>query len=275
MVYIYPVSRYLKITQIYHSNHLGLDFGWHDMSPSFIHQPIVACADGVVVAAVDGYGNTYPYNKIYGNYVDVKHPDGNYTRYAHLMKGTVCVKVGQNVSQGQVLANEDNSGYSNGEHLHFEFQKGGWGKAYSVDPMPYLYVFDKSIYINPSSKWYDRIQIGNPYPVTPVTRNTRVNQIEVALDYLRCRSEVGTDQPILGYVPRGIYNVLSRKDRPDYTWYEIEDGKWCARVEGVTFYEKEKQGLFAIYFPEVSNGDKERLIKIAVDLELEYKVSEI
>ena len=30
MNFIYPVSRYLKITQGYWSGHLGIDFGWND-----------------------------------------------------------------------------------------------------------------------------------------------------------------------------------------------------------------------------------------------------
>lgn len=245
------------------------------MSPSFIHQPIVACADGTVVAAVDGYNNTYPSSKIYGNYVDIRHPDGNYTRYAHLMKDSIRVKVGQNIKQGDIIAQENSSGYSIGEHLHFEFQKGGYGKKYSIDPMPYLYVMDETIYINKDSKWYDRIQKGNSYPVTPIERNTRVDQIKVSIDNLRCRSAAGTDKNIIGFMATGYYNVLNKTETSGYTWYEVDEGKWCAQVGGVSFHEKEKQGLYAVNFSKVSNGDKEKLTILAAELALEFSIEEL
>ena len=74
MNFIYPLSRYIKITQVYWSQHLGIDFGWND--GAYCNQPIVAIEDGTVVGCADGYGNTYPNQRIYGNYVNISHGGG-------------------------------------------------------------------------------------------------------------------------------------------------------------------------------------------------------
>lgn len=89
------------------------------------------------MAVVDGWGNTYPSNRIYGNYVIVKHGGGVYSLYGHLAKGVYVVK-GQVVKQGQVLGYMGNTGYSMGQHLHFEYRAGGNSKAYAQDPLKYL-----------------------------------------------------------------------------------------------------------------------------------------
>ncbi|MDT5079558.1 MAG: hypothetical protein QOJ80_4195, partial [Mycobacterium sp.] len=45
--------------------------------------------------------------------------DGNYAFYAHLKTGTVKVKVGDQLTTGQVLGNLGNTGNSDAPHLHF------------------------------------------------------------------------------------------------------------------------------------------------------------
>lgn len=269
-MFIYPVSRYLKITQIYWANHLGLDFGWND--GAFNGQPIVAIGDGKVVGCADGYGNTYPSRRIYGNYVNIDHGNGVYSMYAHLAKG-IQVKKGDVVKQGQTLGLMGNSGYSNGQHLHFEYRKGLNLKSSSIDPMDYLYVADPTIYVNPNSKWYDRIQYANTAIITPVERNTNVDQVEVALDILNVRTEPTTSSKRLGYAPRGYYNVLQTAENGGYRWFNVEDGKWIAEVKNVFYLPKEAPHIYKVTFPYVSNGDKEYLLGVAAEKELECEVS--
>ncbi|MEN9219935.1 MAG: LysM peptidoglycan-binding domain-containing protein [Thermostichales cyanobacterium GMQP_bins_62] len=100
--------------------HAGVDI------PGPVGTPIVAVADGVVIFA--GYGRDG-----YGNRVDIRHPNGIVTRYAHGHR--IFVTVGQQVSQGQTIMSRGSTGWSTGPHLHFEVRPGG-GAA--VDPMPYL-----------------------------------------------------------------------------------------------------------------------------------------
>lgn len=68
----------------------------------------------------------------YGLYVVVDHGNGMQTLYAHLSK--IGVSVGQVVGQGQYLGNSGSTGYSTGEHLHFEVHVGGS----IVNPLGYL-----------------------------------------------------------------------------------------------------------------------------------------
>ncbi len=59
----------------------------------------------------------------YGLLVTVAHGKGLVTRYAHCSK--ILVKVGQKVSQGEVIARVGSTGRSSGSHLHFEVISNG------------------------------------------------------------------------------------------------------------------------------------------------------
>lgn len=91
----------------------------------------VTASDGGVVTRVASDGSR-------GLYVDIKHPDGTYTRYQHL-SSFQCEK-GQKVSQGQPIALSGNTGNSTGPHLHFAVYQGAPqnGNANAIDPRKYL-----------------------------------------------------------------------------------------------------------------------------------------
>jgi hypothetical protein len=87
------------------------------------NQPVVAPADGVVVVADDGVVDNLP-NKpaggnLYGNLIVIDHGTDEYTLLGHLKQGSLLVKVGERVTQGQRLARVGNSGMSTEPHLHF------------------------------------------------------------------------------------------------------------------------------------------------------------
>ncbi len=78
--------------------------------------PILAAADGtVVVASYDADG--------YGFYVKLKHDDTYSTIYGHC--SALLVSAGQTVKQGQIIAKVGSTGYSTGNHLHFEVIQNG------------------------------------------------------------------------------------------------------------------------------------------------------
>jgi len=91
-----------------------------------IGTPIMAAAPGVVVSAGWNSGG-------YGKLVEIKHPDGSLTLYAH--NSRIFVRRGQQVGQGQRIAAMGSTGYSTGPHLHFEVHPRGRGAA---NPMAYL-----------------------------------------------------------------------------------------------------------------------------------------
>lgn len=272
MNFIYPLSRYIKITQIYHSGHLGVDYGWND--GIYNHQPIVAIEDGTVVGCADGYDNTYGKSKIYGNYVNIDHGNGWWSLYGHLLKGSVRVKVGQKVKKGDIVAQMGNSGWSNGQHLHFELRNTYNSKQGSIDPINHLYVEDKSIYVNPASLEYNQIKYRDTSPVQPVERDSAVDQIEVALSFLNCRDIPSTKGNRLGFLSEGYYNVKEMTESEGYTWYRIGIDRWCAGVDRVTFYKGSAYTTYKVLFPYVSQGDMKMLCDVARTSELRIIVEE-
>lgn len=70
-----------------------------------------------------------------GNVVVIKHDSGNVgfaSRYDHLKRNSIKVRVGDRVTKGQVIAQVGSSGRSTRPHLHFEV----WGNTYydPIDP---------------------------------------------------------------------------------------------------------------------------------------------
>jgi murein DD-endopeptidase MepM/ murein hydrolase activator NlpD len=88
--------------------------------------PIHAAAAGEVISA--GWNNGG-----YGNLVEIRHPDGSMTRYAH--NSRILVRRGDRVEQGQQISLMGSTGYSTGPHLHFEVHPAGRG---AVNPMAFL-----------------------------------------------------------------------------------------------------------------------------------------
>lgn len=266
---IYPLSAYIRITQIFWEQHRGVDFGWLN---GYSNQNIVAIADGTITAVVDGWGNTYPNKRIYGNYVIIDHGGGVFSLYGHLLQGVSnYARKGQKVKQGAIIGRMGNSGFSAGQHLHFELRNGGNSKAYSVDPIPYLVVKDRNIYINPASLQYDKIRTAYSV-VDPVPRDPFTDQIEVTIDNLRCRENPGLNGEVLGLLSRGFYNVYSKTPADGFTWYEIGADRYCANVSTI-YYPKDTPTLFDISITGASRGDMNAVKKLCDELSLEYTIT--
>jgi murein DD-endopeptidase MepM/ murein hydrolase activator NlpD len=88
--------------------------------------PIHAAAGGVVTYSAWNDGG-------YGNLIEITHPDGTITLYAH--NSRLLVREGQRVRQGQQISEMGNTGFSTGPHLHFEIRRPGQG---AVNPVAYL-----------------------------------------------------------------------------------------------------------------------------------------
>lgn len=77
--------------------------------------PVYAIANGVVTEA--------RYHGGWGNNVQIKHPSGVESQYAHL--SSMSVRAGQRVVRGQVIGRVGSTGRSTGAHLHFGLISGG------------------------------------------------------------------------------------------------------------------------------------------------------
>lgn len=118
--FIWPTNSN-RITQYYGNGHGGVDVG----APA--GTPIYAAAEGTV--RISGW-HDHPYS--YGNYVVIDHGGGMSTIYAH-MSSRAC-SAGDYVQQGDVIGYVGNTGYSKGNHLHFEVRVNG-GRT---NPMSYF-----------------------------------------------------------------------------------------------------------------------------------------
>ena len=102
--------RYHPVLKRYRA-HEGIDYG----AP--VGAPVEATASGVVARA-GFYGG-------YGRLVELRHPQGIRTRYAHLRSIAPDVRPGVSVAQGQIIGRVGSSGMATGPHLHYEFLQNG------------------------------------------------------------------------------------------------------------------------------------------------------
>ncbi|UJB71885.1 M23 family metallopeptidase [Acaryochloris sp. 'Moss Beach'] len=108
-------------------------FGWRWGRP---HRGIdIAAPVGTpVIASAPGIVTTAGWNRWgYGNLVEIRHPDGSLTLYAHNHR--IKTRVGQSVYQGQQIAEMGSTGLSTGPHTHFELHSAGKG---AINPVPFL-----------------------------------------------------------------------------------------------------------------------------------------
>lgn len=145
------------------------------------------------------------------------------------------LKVGKVITQGSVFLQEGkkyNNKFTADLHIHFEIQAGltkewikapdgGWNLPNGKEPDKCFFVDHTYNIIQTLGLKFKTTAIG-----TPVARNTQVDQIEVNIDNLRCRN--APNGIVLGYIQKGIYNILSKELEGNYTWYEVEEDKWIA-----------------------------------------------
>jgi hypothetical protein len=133
----YPFEKDQPITQEFGENpgnysrwnmkaHNGIDWG---------------CPSGTnVLAAAAGTVERTDYDETgYGWYIQIKHPDGLTSVYAHLSQ--IRVQPRTEVKAGQLIGQSGSTGNSTGPHLHFEVrQQGQEGNGYhgAIDPKPLL-----------------------------------------------------------------------------------------------------------------------------------------
>lgn len=93
--------------------HTGTDFSAGGINGATVY----AVKDGEVIYAQK--------HKAYGNFVIIDHGKGVSSCYAHMQDGSLKVKVGDKVLQGQPIGKVGSTGYSTGPHLHFEIRIDG------------------------------------------------------------------------------------------------------------------------------------------------------
>lgn len=109
-IYSYYGNRLHPIYKVW-KMHTGIDIG------AALNEAIVAAGNGTVIYAGSKGG--------YGNTIIIDHGGGITTLYAHINKGGILVKEGQEVKAGQKIAKAGKTGTATGPHCHFEVRKNG------------------------------------------------------------------------------------------------------------------------------------------------------
>lgn len=136
--FIWPCPGYYLITSDFGARwgsfHYGMDIGDGGIRGA----NVVAAKGGTVIMSNNSCTHDYGKDEScgcgwgWGNYCVIDHGDGYQTIYGHMSKCKV--KTGQVVTQGQSLGNVGSTGWSTGDHLHFEVRVDGT----AIDPMDFF-----------------------------------------------------------------------------------------------------------------------------------------
>lgn len=138
---MWPVAGYYSISSPFGSRGSGFHSGMDIAGGGIAGRPILAIADGVVYMVQNSWSQSMGRSGYasYGNFCAVNHgtmtingATATYQAfYAHAT--SICVSVGQQVKQGQVLGYVGTTGNSTGYHLHIGILKnGGWVNPYGL-----------------------------------------------------------------------------------------------------------------------------------------------
>lgn len=187
--------------------HEGVDYSANGKSI-----PIYALDDGEVL--YEGYDNLTGAIICYIRFPKL---DDHVGLYYHL--ANTVINKGDKVTKDTKIGMMGSTGYSTGNHLHFDwfkysdYNKGFYDREYE----------DFNEYIFPEN----RIKV-----TAPVERNENTPQIRVIVDNLRVRTSSSINSSVIGFVQnKGIYNDLEVCKENNYTWHRIADNQWIADNE--------------------------------------------
>lgn len=133
-----------------YNGHNGTDIALHDFRQMDRCVRVKAAAAGTVVqVSLNNFDRNVEWGTgLPANLVQIRHIDGTYAFYYHLMKRSVTVKLGEYVLQGQTIGYVGSSGNSTDAHLHFEpgyYSGNTWVKR---DPWQGTYNHSASLWEN-------------------------------------------------------------------------------------------------------------------------------
>lgn len=171
-----------RITNDFDNGHNGVDLGYRANEEQ---NKVYSNCEGVVQEIQTGIPNDQGATGVrsWGNYVLIKHPNGMYSRYAHLRE--VYVSKGQSVNESTCIGLIGESGNAYGRHLHFEVQT-GYSSSTRINPTEYL---TKAIYTKPAPA---------PKPTPQPTSDFKIGDRVVVKGYATATSD-GTGSQTASY----------------------------------------------------------------------------
>jgi len=104
-----------QVTHVAADSRYAIDFALPDGTP------VYAAREGIVINARHDFfhGAVDPVMLDQANIIEILHDDGSIALYAHLHWDSIRVRIGQQVTRGEYIANSGNTGFTSGPHLHF------------------------------------------------------------------------------------------------------------------------------------------------------------
>ena len=184
-------------------------------------------------------------NKLYIPYK--AEPDYLYITLTHMNEDNLRqVKQGQILKSGTKILLEGTDGYCTGNHFHITANIGKYYGLLQNSNGSWCYTYEKSLLPNEAfyldGSWtqviYAREYSFQPVPVAEpvgniVARNENLDQIEVKVPQLYCRTAPNKSGKILGFTKQGIHNYVDKSNADGYNWYNIGVGwiaytpEWC------------------------------------------------
>jgi hypothetical protein len=192
-----PVNGHLTLGQRFAVDWNGMNaedklvVGDPDVNSSWVFYgaPVIAVANGTVVAAVDKFREQIPNHpkpvtlpEADGNHVIIRIGPHRYVGYAHLQRGSVTVKPGQHVDRGQVIGLLGNSGSSTGPHLHFQVMNAP--SLVDANGLPFVIEHFTEVGKFPplTEKLAESVAAGNPVPIDPEGAGPRTDELPLGRD---------------------------------------------------------------------------------------------
>lgn len=210
------------------------------------------------------------------------------------------VQKGNILKKGTKVLLEGTDGNATGNHFHITANFGKYYGCKENNNGKWCYTYEKSLlpheafYIDPSfttiknSNGSAFKEVPSSKVGTPVSRNDKVDQIEILVNNLNARNGASKNCKKLGYINKGIYNYISKTEKEGYMWYQVEkgmyvasNGEWCKELAKVVEKDtsKEEIELLNKQIVELNNQLQQKNSEISTKntqiQELETKVKEL
>jgi hypothetical protein len=194
-------------------------------------------------------------NEVWFQSIDkVEHADGeiNYATVMFVHDSDISnLYVGKVIPQGEVFLQEGRRYLRKDQadlHQHFEIcsglttswvqaPNGSWSLPNPKDPEKCFFIDDTYYVIKTRGLTFKKVQKEIQRYGTPVETNLNMDQVLITTKILNVRET--PNGKLLGYINEGLYNIINKRDKDGYTWYEVEPSKWIA-------YDK----TWAVFYPK-------------------------
>lgn len=240
-----------------YDGHNGTDIALHDFRNMDRFYAVKAAEAGrVVEIAYANKDRNTTWDGSPANIVCIRHDDGSYAYYYHLMKKSVTVKVGEYVQTGRIIGYVGSSGNSSDAHLHFEpgyFTNGVWNKR---DPWHGAYNTFPTMWENQLPYVGDTTFILHDIGV--YTSASVGGDVEFNTDFAKLKERIIDPLTVSGYEPKiGVWLQFQGNATGQQVRYEIRKPNGALFDDVYFFMSQQSQYSWSWWTPDFNPGISE------------------